>query len=60
MSEHAHKAHPVPAVIFVLILSALIGWGLTLMNADHVTGCWVAAGVLALVGVFGSLVLGRE
>ena len=44
----------------MLVLSALIGWGLTLMNADHVTGCWVAAGVLALVGVFGSLVLGRE
>jgi hypothetical protein len=60
MSENAHKAHPVPAIILAVILAALMGWILSLGNADQKLGCWIAAGILALIGVFGSLVLGRK
>ncbi len=60
MSEHAHKAHPVPAVILVLILAGLIGYGISLMNAGQTFGSVVVAAIFALFGIFAVLVLGRE
>lgn len=60
MSEHAHKAHPAPAVVMVLVIAALVTWGMIVMNPDHVVGGYVAGVLLALFGAFAVLVLGRE
>ncbi len=60
MSEHAHKVHPVPAVIMVLLIAALVGFGISLMNEGQAVGCAIAAVIAALFGVFAVLVLGRE
>jgi uncharacterized membrane protein len=59
MSEHAEKAHPIGAVIMVLILTALCMVGLSLMNAGQTVGLILAGALFLLVGLVAVFHLGK-
>lgn len=60
MSEHAHKAHPAPAIVLIVVIAALLTWGVAIMNPDYLVGSLIAGALLVVFGCFTVLVLGRE
>ena len=60
MSEHTTEAHPIGAVIMVLILSVLSVLGLSLMNAGQTVGLGIAGVLFLLVGLWQLLVRRQE
>lgn len=60
MSEHTTEAHPIGAVIMVLILTALCTAGLSLMNAGQTVGLGIAAVLFLVVGFIAVFSLGKD
>lgn len=60
MSEHTEKAHPVGAVIMVLILAVLSALGLSLMNEGETVGLAIAGVMFVVVGLIAVFILGRD
>lgn len=60
MSEHTTEAHPIGAVIMVLILTALSVAGLSLMNAGQTVGLGIAAVLFLVVGFIAVFSLGKD
>ena len=60
MSEHTTEAHPIGAVIMVLILTVLSVLGLSLMNAGQTVGLGIAGALFLVVGLIAVFVLGKD
>jgi hypothetical protein len=60
MSEHTEKAHPVGAMIMVLILAVLSVLGLSLMNKGETVGLAIAGAMFVVVGLIAVFILGRD
>ena len=60
MSEHTSEAHPIGAVIMVLILTVLSVAGLSLMNAGQTVGLGVAGVLFLVVGFVAVFALGKD
>jgi hypothetical protein len=60
MSEHTTEAHPIGAVIMVLILTVLCVLGLSLMNAGQTIGLGIAGALFLVVGLIAVFSLGKD
>jgi hypothetical protein len=60
MSEHTTEAHPIGAVIMVLILTVLCVLGLSLMNAGQTVGLGIAGALFLVVGLIAVFSLGKD
>ena len=61
MSEHVEtKKGPVGAVIVLLILAGLVTWGIGLMNDGNVGAAAISGGLLFLIGLYATFVLGKD
>lgn len=60
MSEHTTEAHPIGAVIMVLILAVLSVLGLSLMNAGQTVGLGIAGVLFVVVGLIAVFSLGKD
>ena len=60
MSEHTSEAHPIGAVIMVLILSVLCVLGLSLMNQGETVGLAIAGVLFLVVGLIAVFALGKD
>ena len=60
MSEHTTEAHPIGAVIMVLILTVLCVLGLSLMNAGETVGLAIAGVLFLVVGLIAVFALGKD
>lgn len=60
MSEHTQEAHPIGAVIMVLIMTVLCVAGLSLMNAGETVGLAIAGFLFLVVGFVAVFALGRD
>lgn len=60
MSEHTTEAHPIGAVIMVLILTVLSVLGLSLMNAGQTVGLGIAGALFLVVGLIAVFALGKD
>jgi hypothetical protein len=60
LSEHTTEAHPIGAVIMVLILSVLCAAGLSLMNAGQTLGLAIAGVLFLVVGFIAVFALGKD
>lgn len=60
MSEHTTEAHPIGAVIMVLILTVLSVLGLSLMNAGQTVGLAIAGVLFLFVGFIAVFALGKD
>ena len=59
MSEHPSEAHPVGAVIMVVILAVLSVLGLSLMNAGETVGLAIAGVLFLVIGRVSVFSLGK-
>ena len=59
MSDAHAKDHPIPALILLLIICALVAWGLGIMAGSTSLGIWAGA-VLLVFGGFLQLSLGPD
>jgi hypothetical protein len=60
MSEHTSEAHPIGAVIMVLILTVLCAAGLSLMNEGQTVGLAIAGVLFLVVGLIAVFALGKD
>ena len=60
MSEHTTEAHPIGAVIMVVILTVLSMLGLSLMNAGETIGLALAGALFLVVGLIAVFALGKD
>ncbi len=60
MSEHAEKNHPLAGIIMVAIIAGLVTFGIGIMNDGNVGGAAIGGVLLFLVGLYATLVLGKE
>ena len=60
MSEHTTEAHPIGAVIMVLILTVLCVLGLSLMNSGETVGLAIAGALFLVVGLIAGFALGKD
>ena len=60
MSEHTSEAHPVGAVIMVLIMTVLCVAGLSLMNPGETVGLALAGALFLVVGLIAVFALGKD
>jgi hypothetical protein len=60
VSEHVQKYHPLGGIIMVLIISALMTWGISLMNDGNIATCAVGGVLLVGFGSYAVLRLGKE
>lgn len=60
MSEHAEKGHPLAGIIMVAIIAGLVTYGIGLMNDGNMGAAAVSGGLLFLIGLYATLVLGKD
>ena len=60
MSEHAAKDHPLAGIIMVAIIAGLVAYGLGIMNDGNMVAASLGGVLLFLVGLYTTLVLGKE
>ena len=60
MSEHAEKGHPLAGIIMVAIIAGLVTFGIGAMNDGNMLAASMGGILLFLVGLYATLVLGKD